>query len=84
MNHWDNLDGTVERGYAGGSIFFADGAVVDDLSRVRAYARLLASVGINGRSTRPYRISAASCSRLIPKGVSDRRPTGARTRTRPT
>jgi alpha-glucuronidase len=48
VNHWDNLDGTVERGYAGGSIFFANGAVVDDLSRVRAYARLLASVGING------------------------------------
>ena len=38
VNHWDNLDGTIERGYAGGSIFFANGAVVDDLSRVRAYA----------------------------------------------
>ena len=48
VNHWDNLDGTIERGYAGGSIFFANGAVVDDLSRVRAYARLLASIGING------------------------------------
>ena len=39
--------GQVERGYAGGSIFFRDGRVRDDLTRVRAYARLLASIGIN-------------------------------------
>jgi alpha-glucuronidase len=48
VNHWDNLDGTIERGYAGRSIFFENGRVVDDLTRVRDYARLLASVGING------------------------------------
>jgi alpha-glucuronidase len=48
VNHWDNLDGTIERGYAGGSIFFENGRVMDDLTRVRDYGRLLASVGING------------------------------------
>jgi alpha-glucuronidase len=48
INHWDNLDGTIERGYAGRSIFFEGGRVVDDLTRVRDYARLLASIGING------------------------------------
>lgn len=48
VNQWDNLDGTIERGYAGRSIFFAAGSVAGDLSRVRAYARLLASIGING------------------------------------
>jgi alpha-glucuronidase len=47
INHWDNLDGTIERGYAGRSIFFEGGRVLDDLARVRDYARLLASVGIN-------------------------------------
>jgi alpha-glucuronidase len=47
VSHWDNLDGTVERGYAGASIFFADGQVARDLRRVRDYARLLASVGVN-------------------------------------
>lgn len=47
VSHWDNLDGTVERGYAGHSIFFADGQVTKDLGRVRDYARLLASVGVN-------------------------------------
>jgi alpha-glucuronidase len=47
ISHWDNLDGTVERGYAGKSIFFADGQVTRDLGRIRDYARLLASVGVN-------------------------------------
>ena len=47
LDHWDELSGEVRRGYSGRSIFFADGAVVPDLTRVRAYARLLASIGIN-------------------------------------
>ena len=47
-NEWDNLDGTIERGYGGRSIFFEDGAVRADLSRAGDYARLLASLGING------------------------------------
>jgi alpha-glucuronidase len=47
VSHWDNLDGTVERGYAGASIFFTGGQVTQDLCRVRDYARLLASVGVN-------------------------------------
>jgi len=46
--HWDNIDGSVERGYSGHSIFFREGSVNGDLKRVRRYARLLASVGING------------------------------------
>jgi alpha-glucuronidase len=48
IDQWDNLNGSIERGYAGPSIFFEKGAVRADLSRVRQYARLLASVGING------------------------------------
>src|SRR5579864_2067256 len=48
VNQWDNLDGRVERGYGGPSIFFADGKVRSDLTRAGQYARLLASVGING------------------------------------
>lgn len=48
LNHWDNLDGTVERGYAGFSIWdwhklpdFTDQRYID-------YARANASIGING------------------------------------
>ncbi len=47
IDQWDNLDGTIERGYAGPSIFFEKAHVGDDLSRVSEYARLLASVGLN-------------------------------------
>jgi alpha-glucuronidase len=47
VDQWDNLDGTIERGYAGPSIFFENGHVRADLSRANEYARLLASVGIN-------------------------------------
>ncbi|ERS95707.1 hypothetical protein HMPREF1624_07782 [Sporothrix schenckii ATCC 58251] len=51
VNQWDNMDGSIERGYGGRSLFFADGQVRQTaaaLARVRAYARLLASVGLNG------------------------------------
>ncbi len=50
VDQWDNLDGGIERGYGGRSIFFEDGKVRTDLTRVREYARLLASIGINGCS----------------------------------
>ena len=47
LNHWDNLDGSIERGYAGRSIFWgSDSVPVDDV--LRQYARANASVGING------------------------------------
>jgi alpha-glucuronidase len=48
VDDWDNPDGSIERGYAGRSIFFEDSNVRADLSPVAQYARLLASVGING------------------------------------
>jgi alpha-glucuronidase len=48
VNQWDNLDGSIERGYAGRSIFFDNRHVLTDLTRAVEYARLLASVGING------------------------------------
>jgi alpha-glucuronidase len=47
VNQWDNLDGSIERGYGGKSIFWDSGHVRDDLSRVSEYGRLLASIGIN-------------------------------------
>jgi alpha-glucuronidase len=48
VDQWDNLDGSIERGYAGRSIFFDGGSVRADLTRAAEYARLLASIGING------------------------------------
>lgn len=50
VNQWDNLDGSIERGYGGRSLFWEGGHARADLSRVSAYGRLLASLGINGCS----------------------------------
>ncbi|KAK9859172.1 hypothetical protein MYU51_016251 [Penicillium brevicompactum] len=47
VNQWDNMDGSIERGYGGPSIFFKNGQIVQNLTRVAEYARLLASVKIN-------------------------------------
>ncbi len=64
LNHWDNLNGTIERGYAGLSIFWKGKAgerkfhgrtifVEDpdqpiDTELIKEYARANASIGING------------------------------------
>ncbi len=48
LNHWDNLNGSVERGYAGSSLWNW-GQLPGTLSgRYRDYARANASIGING------------------------------------
>lgn len=47
LNHWDNLDGTVERGYAGYSIWKWDELPAVISPRYKEYARANASVGIN-------------------------------------
>jgi alpha-glucuronidase len=48
LNHWDNLDGSIERGYAGRSLWWPDLAPGTGEARVRDYARANASIGING------------------------------------
>ncbi|MBP5346736.1 MAG: alpha-glucuronidase [Bacteroidales bacterium] len=46
LNHWDNLNGTVERGYAGRSLFWRRGGI-DTLS-IQEYGRRNQEYGING------------------------------------
>ena len=48
LNHWDNPDGTVERGYAGRSLWNWEELPGTLSPRYEAYARANASVGING------------------------------------
>ncbi len=48
LNHWDNLNGSVERGYAGKSIWNWEELPVEIDSRYKDYARANASIGING------------------------------------
>ena len=48
INHWDNISGDIERGYSGKSFLYSDDTILKDYTRINDYARLLASVGING------------------------------------
>ena len=64
LNHWDNLDGSIERGYAGNSIFWSDNSQQTTDNRQQSdvncqlsiinyqllqhYAEACASIGING------------------------------------
>lgn len=47
LNHWDNLDGTIERGYAGHSLWKWEDLPGKISPRYEEYARANASIGIN-------------------------------------
>ena len=47
LNGWDNMDGSIERGYAGRSLWFEGGCFSYDPERIRYLGRLLASAHIN-------------------------------------
>lgn len=46
LNHWDNMDGSIERGYSGNSFFFSEEEILIN-DRTKTYARMVSSVGIN-------------------------------------
>lgn len=48
LNHWDNLDGTIERGYAGKSLWDWENLPSTLSPRYEEYARANAAIGING------------------------------------
>jgi alpha-glucuronidase len=48
LDHWDNLDGSIERGYAGRSLWRWETLPGSPDPRLRDYARANASIGING------------------------------------
>jgi len=83
VNHWDNLDGSIERGYGGRSIFWDNGAARADLTRVNDYGRMLASLGINGTSINNVnvnpRILAPDFLPEIVRIANTLRPWGVRT-----
>lgn len=77
LNHWDNPDGTVERGYAGKSIFLNP-----DPEKMKMYGRANASVGINATvlnnvNAKPEALSDAQLQKA--KTIADQlRPYGIR------
>lgn len=46
MNHWDDMNGSIERGYSGNSFFYEDYQMFYN-DRIEMYARLMASIGTN-------------------------------------
>lgn len=88
LNHWDNLDGSIERGYAGYSIFWRAGSdawiVTDKDKRLwQEYARANASIAINGSvlnnvNASPNMLTAETLNRV--KAIADiLRPYGIKT-----
>jgi alpha-glucuronidase len=81
LNHWDNLDGTIERGYAGPSLWRWDELPERIDSRVEDYARANTSIGLNGAVlnnvnasptflTTPYLEKTAALARTLrPYGI---------------
>ncbi len=76
LNHWDNLKGTVERGYAGFSIWDWHTLPIYVKQRYTDYARANASIGINGAVmnnvnadplilTRPYLLKAEALANVF-------------------
>ncbi len=70
LNHWDNMDGSIERGYAGLSFFFQDDEILVN-ERTRDYAKLIASVGINAVVINNVNVKDAATF-LISERYSDR------------
>ena len=71
INHWDNTSGNIERGYAGRSVFFENAAFTRDYERIEAYARLLASIGINALSLNNVNVKYDDVSLIYPEGLKE-------------
>jgi len=71
LNHWDNPNGSIERGYAGKSLFWRNNRIGYDLNRLKDYARLLASVGINEISVNNVNVGEVGAKLLTEEGLAD-------------
>ena len=81
LNHWDNLDGSIERGYAGASLWGWDDLPGRVSPRIADYARANASIGVNGAVlnnvnarpeslSHPYLLKAAAVADVLrPYGI---------------
>ena len=64
LNHWDNMDGSIERGYSGNSFFFENEEIIVN-DRTKDYARLIASIGINAVVINNVNVRGKAASGLI-------------------
>ncbi len=74
LNHWDNLDGSIERGYAGKSIFWdIENSEPKTLNTqlIKEYAEANASIGINGTVLNNVNASPKMLTRTYIKKVKE-------------
>ncbi|WP_391572579.1 alpha-glucuronidase family glycosyl hydrolase [Cohnella sp.] len=67
IDHWDNMDGSIERGYAGQSIFYRNGKFIMDRKRIRDYARMMAAVGLNAISINNVNVHETETRLITPE-----------------
>ena len=70
LDHWDNMDGSIERGYSGNSFFFENNDIIIN-ERTRDYARLIASIGINAVAINNVNVKEAATD-LVNKRFIDK------------
>ena len=68
LDHWDNMDGSIERGYSGNSFFFENNDVIIN-DRTRDYARLIASLGINAVAINNVNVKDAATDLVNPRFI---------------
>lgn len=71
INQWDDMNGEVERGYAGESFFYEDYKFIKDRQRVLDYARLLSSVGINAISINNVNVHENETDLIFERYIED-------------
>ncbi|MBM7551554.1 alpha-glucuronidase family glycosyl hydrolase [Thalassobacillus pellis] len=71
INEWDNMDGSIERGYAGRSIFYEGNEFTNNLGRIKDYARLLSSIGINAIAINNVNVHAVETELITKKLLPD-------------
>jgi alpha-glucuronidase len=71
INHWDNMDGSVERGYAGRSLFFRDGKFCYDEQRIEHYAAQLQKIGVNAISLNNVNVDERASKLITPELLPD-------------
>lgn len=64
LNHWDNMDGSIERGYSGNSFFLMNDEVLVN-ERTLDYARMVSSIGINAVVINNVNVRGNAASGLI-------------------
>ena len=71
LNHWDNINGHVERGYSGRSLFFDNDNICYDPKRIRDYAHFLSSIGINRVCCNNVNVTPRAAQMITDELISD-------------